>query len=212
VNRIRKRMALPLKVAYFVVERAAEPLSLRIEQAAESSPRFRDLCSKIATWVHTIDERKQQRRVAHQQRLAEQHGLHAVPGRASAMPADEFEVPEPLSEKEAVEKGADLLGEGVVISIGFAILLHQWVQDARDDAENELRVTTNEARIAGLESERARIAQLELENERLRHRVLALESQGTLLQTLKRLVGYSCASCGPGRDPLLAPRRASEDQ
>ena len=40
-------------------------------------------------------------------------GIHADPGRATASPPDELEMPG-LSEKEAVEKGADLLGEGFV--------------------------------------------------------------------------------------------------
>ena len=50
-----------VKLAYFFVERAAEPLSARLESYAARSERFRSACGGLANWYNTIEYRKGER-------------------------------------------------------------------------------------------------------------------------------------------------------
>ena len=163
-------MALALKLTYFAIERMAEPVSEVLERQAANSPRFRSACMRLATWHSQIDYRRSVRRLAQEQRLSElgPSDLHPDPGRAHWIPADDLEPPPELTEKEATQRGAELLGEGFVLSIGLALLLHQAASDRADEAEQQLTIEKNEERIADLESqvhalhERVSVAELQL--------------------------------------------------
>ena len=112
-------MVAALKLAYFVVERAAEPLSARLEVAAANSDLFRRACGQLANWSNSLEHRKQQRRLA-RERTARGHTR--VDGWEDA---DELQSEPKLSEEQATELGCQLMGEGFVISVGLALLLHQ---------------------------------------------------------------------------------------
>eukprot|EP00966_Prymnesium_polylepis_P030497 709799-Prymnesium_polylepis.1 len=118
-----------LKLFYFVVERAAEPLSARLETTAAGSERFRRLCGTIANWSNSLEYEKQQRRLAR-----ERNRLGVV---AAALVEDALEAAPPkLSEQEATELGCQLIGEGFVVGVGLALLLHQ---EARERAAEEAK-------------------------------------------------------------------------
>ena len=96
------------------MERAAEPLSARLETHAARSERFRMLCGRIANAYNNLDHNKQQRR-AHRD-----SALHPQPHERI-----ELEPPPTLSEPDATALGCQLLGEGFVIGVGLALLIHQ---------------------------------------------------------------------------------------
>lgn len=106
-------MSLPLvKVAYFVVERAAEPLSNRLEAAAANSPRFRSLCARLARAYNSLDANKEERRRERRERLWADDEAKAERRPVAAAPV--------LSEREAIESGCELLGQSFVLGVGRA--------------------------------------------------------------------------------------------
>ena len=143
-------MALTIKMAYFFLERAAEPISERLENAAMRSPTFKRLCAGFAKGLQTFEHNKTLRRYAREQKMAELHGVHADPGRAQSIPADMLEPPEELSEEQAVKQGAEMLGEMFVVGVGLTLLIHQQIQDRAEEAENEAKVQENEDKIKKL--------------------------------------------------------------
>mmetsp|Transcript_2689 Transcript_2689/g.5249 ORF Transcript_2689/g.5249 Transcript_2689/m.5249 type:complete len:181 (+) Transcript_2689:90-632(+) len=114
-----------LKLVYFFVERAAEPLSARLESYAARSERFRSACGVLANWYNRVEYHKAERRRARAIRtLADGwEGLEAEPP------------PPPLSEQEATTLGCELLGECFVGGVALAILLAQTAQDKAEEAE-----------------------------------------------------------------------------
>ena len=103
-------MALAGKLFYFVIERAAEPVSNILErQAASKSPIFRSACMRLARWQSRFEYNREVRRVVKMQKDA---GIEPEPGHAHWVPTDDIEPPPELSEEEATQKGAELLGEG----------------------------------------------------------------------------------------------------
>lgn len=110
-----------LKVGYLLVERAAEPLSARLEAAAARSGAFRSSCVLLATWVNGIEHRRQLRRVARLASEGEARGERegGEGGKVGVTPAPQ------LNEEQAVEAGCRLIGEGFVVVVGFVLLLHQ---------------------------------------------------------------------------------------
>ena len=72
-----------------------------------------------------------------------------------------------FDEKSATQAGCSLLGEGVVWSIGLAVLLAQIHQDRVSEATIEAKAERNEARIRALEDTcaalQSRCAALEVE-------------------------------------------------
>ena len=148
-------MALALKMTYFAIERMAEPVSEVLEQHAARSPQFRAACKRLATWHSRLDYQRQLRRLAQEQKRAETTGLCPEPGRGQWVPADDLEPPPELTEREATQRGAELLGEGFVISVGLALLYHQNRLDHAAEAESARTIEENEARICELESQLA---------------------------------------------------------
>ena len=106
-------MVALLKLAYFIVERAAEPLSARLENAAARSDTFRGACSYLANLVNQAEYRKQQRRIARKQLSTD--GWESL----------EDEVAPELTPEKATELGCQLMGEGFVLGIGILLLVHQ---------------------------------------------------------------------------------------
>ena len=161
-------MAVLLRLSYFVVERAAEPLSQRLEQAAASSARFRSFCVTCANWYNDIDYHRSVRRVAHEQRMAARADLGTpTPGRGQWVPVDDLPDRPLLTEREAVQQGTELLGEAFVLSVGLALLLHQTAADRAAEAEQQQLVEENETRIKALEETQQEL-RLELRAQELR--------------------------------------------
>jgi hypothetical protein len=101
------------KLGYFVLERVAEPLSRSIEALARQSPLFRRGCVSLARGF----ERRQ----------AERHNRFLKPG--EALQKDE------LSDEQAIQKGAELLGEGILWVSGISIVLHQTYNEEKEEDE-----------------------------------------------------------------------------
>lgn len=146
-------MALVLKLTYFAIERAAEPVSELLERSAARSPAFQTMCVRLATWHSRIDYQKQVRRLQTEQKLAEGAGLVVEPGRAQSVPVDDLEPPPILSEQEATTRGAELLGEGFVMAVGVGLLLMNDWSDRRSEAEQQQTIEKNEVRIKTLEDQ-----------------------------------------------------------
>ena len=148
------------KGLYFVVERAAEPLSNRLEGYAARSASFRQLCGYVANNFNRIEFNKQQRR---QSRMAMLSGDAWVE-------ADELIEEPSLSEAEATKIGCELLGEGTVLLLAGGVLLHQTLAENAQEAEQDARTRRNEDRLDELEARwrsvdelAARIGELEAE-------------------------------------------------
>ena len=142
-------MALAGKLFYFVIERAAEPVSNILErQAASKSPIFRSACMRLARWQSRFEYNREVRRVVKMQKDA---GIEPEPGHAHWVPTDDIEPPPELSEEEATQKGAELLGEAFVIFIALGMLYAQSLADDRSEAEQDAKQQQNEARIVELE-------------------------------------------------------------
>ena len=180
-------MALTLKVAYFFVERMAreravgtaaplhasppvdtaecsrvlslfaqaEPFSSVLERSAARSPTFRAACTRLATWQSRLEYNRSLRRLAHDQSLAE---LHPDPGRAHWVPSDDLTPPPELSEREATQRGAEMLGEAFVVSVGLALLYHQAASDRADEAERASTIEENERRVGEMEAQLTRVS------------------------------------------------------
>lgn len=187
-------MALMLKITYFVLERAAEPISERLERAAAKSTRFRHLCKRIANTYANVDYYKQLRRVAHEQRMAEEYiNLHPEPGRAHWTPSDDaldVEPPPVLTEKEATQRGCELLGEGFVLSVGIALLLHQVSADSENETRQQETIEANNKRIRALEeSQAALLAKMRAENHATV--ALAMADVGAMPSSMQVMTGMA---------------------
>lgn len=137
-----------LKLAYFVVERAAEPLSTRLETAAARSASFRTFCGHVANWQSGLEHGKARRRQAREAALTDV-GSDGYPD-TEIDPSGVLPMPV-LSEKEATQRGCALLGEAFVLSVALGVLLHQSVQERHDAVEQQKLMDANAARIAELE-------------------------------------------------------------
>jgi hypothetical protein len=139
------------KLMTFVIERAAEPVSNRLEESASRSPTFRRTCHRLANWYQAIDYRRQMRRAAFEtQQAGGDWDDDFSPGKATGVPPEYLEPPPPLEEADATQKGCEILGEGIVLSIGFALLAHQVVSDRKSEAEQEEKMVAHETKIREL--------------------------------------------------------------
>lgn len=178
------------KLAIFAIERAAEPISERLERNAQRSPRFRHACHQLANWVQNLDYHRKQRRSNFMATAA----WEDTPGRAppSAAAPEEIEPPEPLAEDEATQRGCEILGEGFVLSVGLALLLHQRQAENEQEEADARRVEANETKIADLVKECAKLSE----------QCTALSEQVARLneQVLSR---PACSNSGSGPRPNL---------
>ena len=106
-------MAIVPRLLYFAIERAAEPVSNRLETAAASSPLFQSVCKSIAQAVANVEHNKHMRRIIHDQKMAnmQEDATLGKPGSSAWQPADDLEPPPMLDEREATQRGCELLGE-----------------------------------------------------------------------------------------------------
>ena len=147
-------MALVPRLHYFAIERTAEPVSERLEAAAAASPSFRKACGRIAQHFANFEHNKSVRRIAHEQRMAMATSNDAAfgkPGSGAWQPADDYEPAPTLSEREATQRGCEILGEGFVLFVGLSLLLHQAANDRASEAMQEELMATSEQRITHLE-------------------------------------------------------------
>ena len=152
-------MAFVAKVLYFVVERAAEPVSQRLERYAARNETFTNFCRRVAQFQFDLEHSKTLRRIA-LERPFEQ-------GIGSEIQDDEIsQLPDAPRAERATQLGCELLGEAFVWSVGLLLLAHQVSTDRKAEMENEQRVLKNEARILALEESnallKARLASLEV--------------------------------------------------
>uniref|UniRef100_A0A7S3AH58 Uncharacterized protein n=1 Tax=Haptolina ericina TaxID=156174 RepID=A0A7S3AH58_9EUKA len=183
-----------VKVAYFFVERAAEPLSARLETHAARSERFRMLCGRIANAYNNLDHNKQQRR-AHRD-----SALHPQPHERI-----ELEPPPTLSEPDATALGCQLLGEGFVIGVGLALLIHQEARERSDALEQQQQL---DAWADALEWQQRRVQVLEETQASLIARVEQSEARKVELEaSLQRAAPRSAADSIPWLGSFLAAWR-----
>ena len=151
------------------VERAAEPLSARLESAAAQSETFRHACGAIANWYNSYDHRKAERRRA-----------RTMPSADGWEPAGP-EAPTPLSEGEATTLGCELLGECFVGGVALTVLLVQMSQDSAAEEEQNARMGTLqkalEEQTKTLQGQTERLTALEQAVERSQRRSEALEQR-----------------------------------
>eukprot|EP00613_Pedinella_sp_CCMP2098_P024263 CAMPEP_0171700370 /NCGR_PEP_ID=MMETSP0991-20121206/10491_1 /TAXON_ID=483369 /ORGANISM="non described non described, Strain CCMP2098" /LENGTH=166 /DNA_ID=CAMNT_0012289571 /DNA_START=45 /DNA_END=542 /DNA_ORIENTATION=+ len=100
------------RIGYFVAERVAEPLSIGIQGIARQSGTFRSACIKIARSFENTEIAKESRHLKSGEKLER----------------------EMLTPEEAVERGAEILGEGILWGAGLAVVVHQFWQDEDDDS------------------------------------------------------------------------------
>ncbi len=132
---------------YFFVDRVAEPLSNRLVKVAKGSPGFRAVCTGLANWHNSAEHNAAQRRSA--ARRDETDGPEPEGAQATAAPK--------LSEREATELGCDLLGEGIVWTIGLAVLYHEMRRDWENETQQEAVMASNLLRIEALEKRLGRL-------------------------------------------------------
>ena len=169
-----------VKLAYFFVERAAEPLSARLESYAARSKRFRGACGGLANWYNTIEYRK-----------AERHRARNVGTTTAADGWEKLEAEPPLppppqlSEQEATTLGCELLGECFVGGVALSILLAEVATSKAEEAEQQAVI---EALQASIEEQRQQMADLQRMVEGAVQRSRELESE---------------AACRSGRPPVV---------
>ena len=145
-----------LKLAYFLIERVAEPLSGHLERVAARSPRFRSMCGGIAQQYNALEFNKAERR--RRRDAAEGARADGWEGAGEAEPAPQ------LCETEATRLGCSLLGEGFVIMTGCALLVHQSTAESEAEEEQQRAIDALERAQRGAD---ARLAELEAAHRRL---------------------------------------------
>ena len=172
-----------VKLAYFFIERAAEPLSARLESYAARSERFRSACGGLANWYNTIEYRK-----------AERHRARNVGTTTAADGWEGLEAEPPLppppqlSEQEATTLGCELLGECFVGGVALSILLAEVATGKAEEAE---QLAVIEALQSSMEEQRQQLADL----------------QGMVQRNHELEVEATCRS---GRTPIVSAEAASD--
>ena len=175
-----------VKLAYFFVERAAEPLSARLESYAARSERFRSACGGLANWYNTIEYRKGER---HRARTINTTAADGWEGREAEPPPPP---PPQLSEQEATTLGCELLGECFVGGVALSILLAEVATGKAEEAE---QLAVIDALQSSIEEQRQQLADL----QGMVHRNHELEVE---------------AACRSGRPPIMhaiIPAEAASD-
>mmetsp|Transcript_49080 Transcript_49080/g.96222 ORF Transcript_49080/g.96222 Transcript_49080/m.96222 type:complete len:127 (+) Transcript_49080:56-436(+) len=115
------------KVIHFVVDRMAEPFSTGMEAVARKSNLFRRGCVGLARYLNANEVKRES---------------HFFYGETASF--------EPLGEEEAARRGASMMGEAVLWSIGLGILYHQHLQEVEAEDELERRIVALESRLDAL--------------------------------------------------------------
>lgn len=130
------------RIGYFVAERIAEPLSEGIQSVARQNETFRRTCIALARSFESTE-------IARESREFQKSG--------------EALKRELMTPEQAVQRGSEILGEGILWGAGLAIVIHQFWQDEDDDEtlriEAEARHKATEASLkAQIEESEARLA------------------------------------------------------
>jgi len=138
------------RIGYFVAERIAEPLSVGIQSVARQNETFRRTCIALARSFESTEIARESR---------------------------EFKSGEVLKRvlmtpEQAVQRGSEILGEGILWGAGLAIVIHQFWQDEDDD--ETLRI---EAEARHKATETSLKAQIEESEARLAAQLQALENR-----------------------------------
>ena len=128
---------------------------------ASQSPGFRATCVRLAGWQSNLDYHRQVRRVAHEAKLEQAFQLEHPDqlDHPDEVVSSVVEPPPELSEKEATQRDAELLGEGIVLTVALGVLWHQYRQDQDAELVQDEKLKKNEDRIGELEHEIAALRQ-----------------------------------------------------
>lgn len=117
-----------IKLGYLAIRQVSKPIANYIKKSAKSNPFFRTwICMPPAQLYHWWEVNFRLRMM----------GL----GRAKHV--------EPLTEKEAIELGGEMLGEFVVFSIAAVVLVLEYQRSSRKEAAKEERL---ERELSGLKT------------------------------------------------------------
>jgi predicted neutral ceramidase superfamily lipid hydrolase len=122
-------MSRLFKVAYFVVDKIAEPVAEALSRIAARSPAFQTACRRVARAVSAVS-------VEH---VFDRAGV-AVRRRAPS-----------LTDEQAAKLGTEILAEGLVWSLGLLVLGHQTLAENEADAMQDHRLHDYETRLREVE-------------------------------------------------------------
>mmetsp|Transcript_9724 Transcript_9724/g.22488 ORF Transcript_9724/g.22488 Transcript_9724/m.22488 type:complete len:230 (+) Transcript_9724:113-802(+) len=122
------------KLGMLFLKQAAKPVSTYMKGRAKVSESFRKVCANSAQWMH----------------VAEKRVIMATSGGSVRLQSVK-----PLDHKIAVETGAEILGEAVVLSITAAITYIEFKRGAADAAKKKEKLE------AEFESNARRVQQLQ---------------------------------------------------
>jgi len=107
-------VGLPLfKLGILLVRTAAKPIASRLKSRAKGSPNLSAVCERIGQGWHSFSSRINLQLLGHQVKKIK-----------------------PLGTTEAIDSGADFLGEGFIYSVSaIAIVLEVWRNDKKSAAQ-----------------------------------------------------------------------------
>jgi len=134
--------AFPLaKLGFLLIKQVAKPVAKSIAASAKQSRLFRDyVCIPVAQLFHFYEVRVKMK------------ALNLGAGKVTKVPK--------LSEAKAVEQGAEILSEMIILSIASAILIYEYNRSSEKDAAKEAKLK------ADRESIKNKIFELELRVEK----------------------------------------------
>lgn len=101
-------MAIPAKLASLLLRTVAKPIAARLKERAQGTESFRTFCISMGRFVN--------RTSMQMQILASGHIPREI---------------KPLSEKKAINRGADFLGEAIIFSVGGAVIVAEVTRSSR---------------------------------------------------------------------------------
>lgn len=122
-------MSRILKIAYFVVEKVAEPVAETLSRIAARSPTFQSTCRRVARAVSAVSV----------ERVFDRSGV-AVRRRAAL-----------LTDEQASKAGTEIMAEALVWSVGLIVLGHQTLTEGEADAMQDRRLHDYETRLREVE-------------------------------------------------------------
>jgi hypothetical protein len=170
-------MALFFRVGYFVIERIAEPVSGLVIRVANRSPTFQRGCAALARAVDDAETDRKNRWLTPEMTPAVVHAF---------------------TEEQAVNRGAEILGEAAVWTVGLGLVLHQYVRE-----EEAAQIEQQERRA----HEAATRDAIDASERRILDRIAALEQELAQRSSDRRSRGLSWLRLGlPFGDQTLKAR------
>eukprot|EP00756_Hemistasia_phaeocysticola_P051825 Hpha_TRINITY_DN27002_c0_g1::TRINITY_DN27002_c0_g1_i1::g.33141::m.33141 len=125
---------MALRLIYFAVDKLASPLATGMEKLCVRSVRFRRFCSGVAQASNRQTVRK----------------------RKSLFFNREIEVVEPLSEDEAAQQGAEILGQAILLAVALGIMYDQWRRENERNEAFERRIVQLENQLSSIQRDSRR--------------------------------------------------------